>query len=92
MRYYSQHVWRDGERRQILASLIAICTLAADMGYFSDSDYRRHMQTGADGVFMVRAEQVRRDVSGATFRKVRWATPIARARRGAPASVPRVLR
>jgi len=56
---------RAGERGQVVAvtviSLIAICAvvaLAADMGYFFD--YRRQMQTGADGAAMAGAEQLRR--------------------------------
>ena len=56
---------RAGERGQVVVvtviSLIAICALvalAADMGYFFD--YRRQMQTGADGAAMAGAEQLRR--------------------------------
>src|SRR5213593_4671650 len=65
---------RDGkrqcERGQILpltgialVALVAVIAVAADMGYFFD--YRRRMQTGADGAAMAGAEQLRRDANDA---------------------------
>jgi len=64
---------RAGERGQVVAvtviSLIAICAvvaLAADMGYFFD--YRRQMQTGADGAAMAGAEQLRRRADDSEIR------------------------
>jgi len=62
---------RDGERGQILAmtaiSLVAVCTLVAvatDLGYFFE--YRRRVQTGADGAAMAGAEQLWRDLMNDT--------------------------
>ena len=64
---------RAGERGQVVVvtviSLIAICALvalAADMGYFFD--YRRQMQTGADGAAMAGAEQLRRRADDSEIR------------------------
>ena len=61
---------RHGERGQILPmtaialiAVVALVGVAADMGYFFD--YRRHMQTGADGAAMAGAEQLRRDANDA---------------------------
>src|SRR5207247_7240890 len=62
---------RDGERGQILAmtaiSLVAVCTLVAvatDLGYFFE--YRRRVQTGADGAAMAGGEQLWRDLMNDT--------------------------
>ncbi len=59
---------RHGERGQIvpmtaiaLVVIVALIAVAADMGYFFD--YRRRMQTGADGAAMAGAEQLRRDAT-----------------------------
>jgi len=64
---------RAGERGQVLAMtailLITVCVLiavAADMGYFFD--YRRQMQTGADGAAMAGADQLRRRASDSEIR------------------------
>src|SRR5213593_3956771 len=61
---------RRRERGQILpltgialVALVAVIAVAADMGYFFD--YRRRMQTGADGAAMAGAEQLRRDANDA---------------------------
>jgi len=61
---------RHGERGQILPmtaialiAVVALVAVAADMGYFFD--YRRRMQTGADGAAMAGAEQLRRDANDA---------------------------
>ena len=61
---------RHGERGQILPmtaialiAVVALVGVAADMGYFFD--YRRRMQTGADGAAMAGAEQLRRDANDA---------------------------
>src|SRR5438552_15202871 len=59
---------RRRERGQILpmmaialVAIVAVIAVAADMGYFFD--YRRRMQTGADGAAMAGAEQLRRDAN-----------------------------
>src|SRR5438552_18295352 len=61
---------RRRERGQILpmmaialVAIVAVIAVAADMGYFFD--YRRRMQTGADGAAMAGAEQLRRDPNDA---------------------------
>src|SRR5438309_904198 len=61
---------RRRERGQILpmmaialVAIVAVIAVAADMGYFFD--YRRRMQTGADGAAMAGAEQLRRDANDA---------------------------
>src|SRR6266700_4236532 len=61
---------RRRERGQILpmtaialVAIVAVIAVAADMGYFFD--YRRRMQTGADGAAMAGAEQLRRDATDA---------------------------
>src|SRR2546428_12807051 len=57
---------RRRERGQILPimaialiAIVALIAVAADMGYFFD--YRRRMQTGADGAAMAGAGALRRD-------------------------------
>jgi len=61
---------RHGEQGQImpmmaiaLIAIVSVIAVAADMGYFFD--YRRRMQTGADGAAMAGAEQLRRDTNDA---------------------------
>src|SRR5213594_2885443 len=64
---------RRRERGQILpmmaialVAIVAVIAVAADMGYFFD--YRRRMQTGADGAAMAGAEQLRRDANDSEIR------------------------